>query len=172
MSPRCALPCAVFLTAALVGYGAIAPHANGSPAGALNGTFRAQSNGDWAQTNDQYRNETTVVATWTITTTCADGLCSGEVHSDQGWTAPINNQAAGEWHVKRTVADWETCPDGTTVAGNQLYRFYPVAGITGLVDDTQSDVFAGRDITQGPGGGCGINKPLVISVPFKLTRIS
>jgi hypothetical protein len=69
------------------------------------------------------------------------------------------------------VAEWETCPDGTTVAGNQLYRFYPVAGTTGLVDDTQSDLFAGQNITQGPGGACGINKPLVISMPFKLNRI-
>ncbi|WP_234817681.1 hypothetical protein [Mycolicibacterium sphagni] len=160
------------LAAALAGYSAILPHASGSPAGALNGTFRAQSNGDWAQTNDQYRNEATVIATWTITTTCTDGNCTGEVHSDQGWTAPINNQAAGEWHIKRPVPDWETCPDGTTVAGNQLYRFYPVDGTTGLVDDTKSAMFAGRDITQGPSGGCGINKPLVISIPFQLTRIN
>jgi hypothetical protein len=159
------------LTAALAGYGPIAPHANGVPAGALNGTFRAQSNGDWATSNDQYRDETTVIATWTIITTCTDGRCAGEVRSDQGWAAPINQTADG-WNVKHAVAEWERCPDGTTVAGNQLYRFYPVAGATGLVDDTQSDLFAGRDITQGPSGGCGINKPLVISMPFKLTRIS
>jgi hypothetical protein len=170
MTPRCASFCAVFLTAALAGSSPIAPHANGAPAGALNGVFRAQSNGDWAQSNDRYRDEATVIATWTITTTCTGGHCAGEVHSDQGWTAPIDQTADG-WKVKRTVADWETCPDGMTVAGNQLYRFYPVAGTTGLVDDTQSDLFAGQNITQGPGGACGINKPLVISMPFKLSRI-
>lgn len=170
MTQRRAVRCTVLLTVAVAGYSPIPPHADGSPAGALNGAFRAQSNGDWAQSNDRYRNETPTVAIWTITTTCAEGRCSGEVHSDQGWTAPII-QAAGEWDIKRTVLDWETCADGTTVAGNQLYRFYPVAGPTGLVDDTQSDLFAGQNITQGPGGACGINKPLVISMPFRLSRI-
>jgi hypothetical protein len=170
MTQRRALACTIFLTSALAGFGPIPPYANGSPAGALNGTFRAQSNGDWATSNDQYRDEIPVIDTWTITTTCTGGHCAGEVHSDQGWTAPIKQTADG-WNVQRTVADWETCPDGTTVAGNQLYRFYPVAGTTGLVDDTQSDLFAGQDTTQGPGGACGINKPLVISMPFKLTRI-
>ena len=170
MSPRCVVPCVVILTMAIVVQGPNPAPANGSPTGALNGTFRAQSNGDWAQTNDQYRNEKSAIATWTITTTCTDGRCSGEVRSDQGWTAPIT-RAAGEWDVKRTLTDWETCPDGTTVPGSQLYRFYPVADLTGLVDDTQDDIFAGRDITQGPGGACGINKPLVISLPFRLTRV-
>ena len=33
---------------------------------ALNGTFRATSIGDWAQTNDQYHGEPTVIQTWTI----------------------------------------------------------------------------------------------------------
>ncbi|MDT5195205.1 MAG: hypothetical protein QOH20_1959, partial [Mycobacterium sp.] len=34
---------------------------------ALNGTYLATSNGDWAKTNESYHDETTVRSTWTIT---------------------------------------------------------------------------------------------------------
>lgn len=140
--------------------------------GALNGTFRAQSNGDWAQKNEMFRDENTVIATWTISTTCANPTdCTGEVTSDQGWSAPIN-KISGLWNIKRTVPAWEPCPDGTAADGLQHYRFYPVSTQTGQADYTQSDIFAGIDETKGPSGACGINKPLVISLPFKLTRIS
>ena len=37
----------------------------------LNGTYVATSNGQWAQTNDIYRDEASVRSTWTISTTCS-----------------------------------------------------------------------------------------------------
>src|SRR3954464_1897033 len=47
---------------------------------AVNGTFRATSIGDWAQTNDQYHGEPTVISTWTISSTCVTfQQCQGTV---------------------------------------------------------------------------------------------
>ena len=37
----------------------------------LNGTYVATSNGQWAQTNEIYRDEASVRSTWTISTTCS-----------------------------------------------------------------------------------------------------
>src|SRR5262249_53529772 len=57
---------------------------------AINGTYLATSNGDWARTNDSYHDEATVRSTWTITSTCPTPTsCYGTVVSDQGWTAKI-----------------------------------------------------------------------------------
>ncbi|HEV7852858.1 MAG TPA: hypothetical protein VGP27_16110, partial [Mycobacterium sp.] len=46
--------------------------AAGADDGSLNGRYVATSNGEWAMTNDQYRDETSVRSTWTITSSCAD----------------------------------------------------------------------------------------------------
>ena len=135
--------------------------------GAINGTYRVQSNGEWAQTNDRFHDEAVVVSTWTISTTC-NGLaaCAGEVKSDQGWTAPIYRSTL-QWYVKRTVSGWQQCPDGTFADGLQIYRFYPV-GVDGMVD-RHSTTYAGFDITTGPSGACGVNRPLEIRIPLRLT---
>lgn len=139
--------------------------------GSLNGTFRAESNGDFAKSNEMYYDEQTVIATWTISSTCSNPTdCTGTVTSDQGWDAPIYKMS-GLWNIKRTVPRWEPCADGTAADGMQNYRFYAVDAQTGQVDNSQSDLFAGFDDTTGPSGACGINKPLLISLPFKLTRI-
>lgn len=146
-------------------------HASGDDWG-LNGTFRAQSNGNWAQTNDSYRGEQTVLSTWTINSTCTNPTdCTGHISSDQGWSASIS-QISGLWNIKRTITGWVPCPDGTKADGQQNYRFYPVNAATAQQDPSQSNIFAGIDETKGPSGACGINKPLVVSMPFKLTRIS
>ncbi|MCV7169382.1 hypothetical protein H7I41_05525 [Mycobacterium manitobense] len=140
--------------------------------GALNGTFRAQSNGDWAKGNEMYYAQETVTATWTITSTCTNPTdCTGQVSSDQGWGAVIY-KTSGLWNIRHTVPRWLPCPDGTAADGLQHYRFYPVSSETGQVDNSQSDLFAGLDETTGPSGACGINRPVLISLPFKLTRIS
>ena len=140
---------------------------DGSPA--VNGTFLAVSNGDWAQTNESYHDEATVRATWTIATTCSDiSTCSGTVVTDAGWSAPIT-YSAGLWKVRRDVPDWEHCADGTTVAGQQLYKFQPMDN-TGHVL-VGSDVLGGDDTTVGASGACGVNRPLVIKMPFRLQRI-
>ncbi|ORW32509.1 hypothetical protein AWB91_11210 [Mycobacterium paraense] len=135
----------------------------------LNGTYAALSNGQWAQTNDIYRDEGTVRSTWTITTTCTTPLeCTGRVNSDLGWSADVNLHGS-EYVVKHDIPDWEPCANGTKGIGHQLYRFYPVDE-RGWVA-WGSTVFAGVDKTSGDSGACGINKNLVITMPFRLEKI-
>ncbi|MCV7229018.1 hypothetical protein [Mycolicibacterium komossense] len=134
----------------------------------INGTYIATSNGDWSKTNEQFRNEVSVRSTWTISTTCANPTdCVGTVKSDQGWTAPIYAKA-GLWYVKRSIPGWEPCPDGTTADGLQMYRFFAGDPETGQAVPSGSSTFLGEDVTKSASGSCGINKQLVISMPFKM----
>ncbi|WP_243858459.1 hypothetical protein [Mycobacterium sp. DL440] len=148
----------------------IAPsHADGNDWG-LNGTFRAQSNGEWAQTNDSYRDEQTVIATWTVSTTCTTRFdCVGDVASNQGWTAPLYTKS-GTFYVKHIVPQWEPCPDGSRSDGLQVFHFYP-ARPDGNGDMTSTELFMGEDTTTGISGACGISKPLVVKIPFKLAKV-
>jgi hypothetical protein len=134
----------------------------------LNGTYVATSNGQWAQTNDIYRDEASVRSTWTINTTCSTPVeCTGRVSSDLGWSADVSIHGS-EWVVKRDLPNWEPCPDGSARTGHQIYRFYPVDE-RGWVN-WDSTVLAGFDKTVGDSGACGINKALVISMPFRLEK--
>lgn len=127
---------------------------------AINGTYLAVSDGQWAQTNAVYHDEATLVSTWTITSSCSDYLaCWGTVTSDQGWSAPIR-YLSRLWLVTRVLPDWEHCTDGTTAPGEQKFTFSP--------DDAAT--LTGWDRTMGPSGACGINHWLTIDMPFKLTR--
>ena len=140
---------------------------------ALNGTFRATSNGDRAQRNDSYNDERTVQSIWTITSACSDAFqCTGTVSSDQGWTAPIN-KTSQSWTVERELPNWEPCADGTAAPGRQVYRFYAVdeSGAYDL-DSQSSSVYAGEDKTTGPSGACGISRILAIKMPFRLERLA
>jgi hypothetical protein len=140
--------------------------------GALNGTFRALSNGDLAKSNDMFYDQPTVIATWTITSTCSNPTdCTGTITSDQGWSEPIYKMS-GLWNVKHVVKNWAPCPDGSAPDALQHFRFYAVNAHTGQGDNSQNDLFAGLDDTTGPSGACGVNKPLLISMPFALSRIS
>ena len=135
---------------------------------ALNGTFIATSNGEWAKSNEVFHDEDSVRGTWTVSSTCTSASdCSGSASSDWGWTAPIY-KTDGTWYVKRSVPAWMRCPDGTFVDGFQIYRFFP-AGPDGSYRRV-SDVFVGEDRTEGPSGACGKNMPLEIRLPFKLVR--
>ncbi|MGA8328268.1 MAG: hypothetical protein WB777_03155 [Mycobacterium sp.] len=149
---------------------ATAPTAAASGEGwGLNGTYTAVSNGDWAQTNDVFQNEATVRSTWTINTTCTTPVdCTGRITSDAGWGADVKI-AGSEYVVKRDIPNWEPCPNGVGRAGHQIYRFYPVDG-QGRVS-VGSTTFAGIDRTSGDSGACGINKALVITLPFRLDKI-
>jgi len=150
--------------------GTRAPTASADP-WALNGTFQAQSNGQWAMTNDRYQDEHSVISTWTISTTCsAPNHCVGQVISDQGWSAPIDNLKTLQWSVRRTVPNWEPCPDGTAADGEQLFQFYS-ASPDGQPNPDERNVFVGEDRTTGPSGACGISRVLAIRIPFKLRRI-
>lgn len=148
----------------------IAP-AHAESSAPLNGRFLAVSNGDWAQTNDSYRNEATVRSTWTITSTCIQGdECSGQVTSDQGWSAPLRKQN-DTWIVDRDLPDWEPCPDGTAYPGHQKIRFWRVNADGSQDFSGRSPVFAGEDKTVGQSGACGISKWLAIRMPFSLQQI-
>jgi hypothetical protein len=135
----------------------------------LNGTYLASSNGDWAKTNDVYHSEGIVQSKWAISTTCSTPVeCTGRVVSDQGWSADMSLHGS-EYVVKRDLSNWEPCPNGAARTGHQIYRFYPVDQ-SGMVE-WGSTVLAGIDLTSGDSGACGVNKALVISVPFRLEKV-
>jgi hypothetical protein len=162
-----ALPAAVVLAAAAI---AAAPEATaGFCDPLLNGQFSAVSDGTWAQTNDIYHDETSTTSTWTITTSCnASHDCGGQVVSSQGWSAPINCESLGLWNVRRRLDGWEPCRDGTAAPANQLLYFSP--DLSGSPSFDAVKTFSGWDRTAGISGGCGINQPLIIEMPFTLTR--
>ncbi len=134
----------------------------------LNGTYLALSDGKWAQTNDIFHDQASVHSTWTISSTCSTPVeCTGRVSSDQGWSADASVHGS-EWVVKRDIPNWEPCPDGSVRTGHQIFRFYPVDE-RGWVN-WDSTVLAGFDKTVGDSGACGVNKALVIMLPFRLEK--
>jgi hypothetical protein len=161
---------AVLAAAAIGGLGLPPAHADiNNPA--INGTFLATSNGEWAKTNDSYHDEATIRSTWTIATSCENPVaCSGTVTSDQGWTAKIV-RVPGLWKVIRELPNWETCGDGTAATGRQVFTFYPMGSDPVEPIDFNSTTFGGEDETTGPSGACGQNNLLQITVPFKLVKI-
>jgi hypothetical protein len=147
----------------------IAPsaRAEGNP---INGTYLATSVGEWAKTNEVYRDEATVRSTWRITSSCTTyDDCTGQVTSDQGWSAPLTIHDGSLWYVRRDVPNWEFCEDGTAVTGRQTFTFTPV-GPDGMVL-RGSPTLAGQDKTVGPSGACGMNRWLVVSMPFRLDKV-
>jgi hypothetical protein len=137
---------------------------------AVNGTFRATSIGDWAQRNDQYFGEPTVISTWTISSSCVTFQeCHGTVSSDQGWSAPLYMEDGLMWKVKHDVPNWERCPDGTAYTGQQTFYFYPVDSNGEY--KLGSPTMAGKDKTVGPSGACGQNAWLDIMMPLRLDKL-
>lgn len=149
------------------------PMSQANPADiAINGTFEATSNGDWAQTRDSYHDEVSVRSIWTITSTCQDMYhCTGTVSSDAGWTAPARRTST-TWLVEREHPHWIPCADGSTFAGRQTYRFYQIDEAGQLDMTGHSRIFAGIDKTLGVSGACGVNEPLSIAMPFRLVQVS
>jgi hypothetical protein len=138
---------------------------------AISGTYTATNVGSLARTNTVLHPEEMIRSTWTITSSCTTAQdCSGEVHSDQGWTAPIYMHDGLIWNVKRDLPNWETCPDGSTWTARDFIFFYPANPDTGEIAQG-SPVFAGRQKTTAPSGACGNNAPLYIDQPFRLDRI-
>ena len=160
-------------TTALLGSAvtAVAPPASASENWALNGTFTATSNGEWARNNDVFHDERSVRAIWTISSECSYPTeCTGTVSSDQGWSAPIY-QTGGEWYVKHVVENWMPCQDGSFGPGLQVFRFKAMTA-DGSRQDPGSNTLIGEDITTGRSGNCGRNLPLFITMPFKLIKQS
>lgn len=136
----------------------------------LNGTYTATSNGEWARKNEAFYEQSSRRTAWTITTQCSyPGECTGSVHSDEGWTAPIY-QRSNVWYVKRAIDGWVPCADGTTAPGLQTFRFKAMTP-EGAYADPTSTTLVGEEITTGPSGACGLNKPVYINMPFKLIKI-
>ncbi|MGV0834143.1 Rv2253/PknI dimerization domain-containing protein [Mycolicibacterium thermoresistibile] len=160
---------ALVTAAAVVGLVAAAPSGADNADWGLNGTYIATSNGEWARKNEVFFEQPSLRSTWTISTECSyPGECTGTVVSEWGWTAPIY-QRSGVWYVKHTVADWIPCPDGSTAAGLQVFRFKAMTPNGGMADPA-STTLVGEDITTGVSGACGVNKPVYINMPFKLVR--
>jgi hypothetical protein len=138
---------------------------------AINGTYTATVIGDWARTRQVYHDEAVVRSTWGISSSCSTAQdCTGQVTSDQGWSAPLTMHDGLTWYVKRDIPNWETCPDGTTFTGRDNFYFYPANPDTGE-NLLGSPVLAGREHTVGPSGACGTNSPLLIDQPFRLDKI-
>jgi hypothetical protein len=153
--------------ASLAGMGS--PEAGATAQWGLNGTYVATSNGEWAKTNDIYHDEASIRSSWTVTTTCSYPTeCTGSVTSDWGWTAPLY-MTGGVWYLKRTVDNWQPCPDGTAGPGLQVYRFYP-ATPDGAGSDPDSSTLLGEDSTTGISGSCGRSRSWFITMPFKLVK--
>jgi hypothetical protein len=173
--------------AAVTGCLGAAPSAHASDYGVeLNGTYRVISDGEWAKRNEVFIDEKTVIETWTMSSTCTSPIrCTGQVTSDQGWTAPMGFDG-GYWRLDRVIENWEPCPasydypgariftgaEGTAASGTQRFFFWGWDVANNGIDHTNVKLLAGRHRTQGPSGACGINKPLVIELPMRLEKLS
>lgn len=162
---------AILLAAIVIGGLGIMPPARASIDDlAINGRYTATSLGNWAKTNESFHDEATVKSTWTLSSSCSTAQdCTGQVTSDQGWSAPLYTHDGQMFVVKHDVPNWETCADGTSVTGHQMFTFVPVDADGNTV--TVSSTLAGWDKTVGPSGACRINKWLVIEMPFRLDKI-
>jgi hypothetical protein len=162
---------ATLMGAITIGGLAVAPTARASADIEISGRYNATSLGNWAKTNEAYRDEATVRSVWTINSSCLDAQeCRGTVTSDQGWSAPLVSHDGQQWTVKHDVPNWETCPDGSTNTGQQVFTFIPVDNDGNF--QVGSSTLAGRDKTVGPSGACRVNKWLAIEMPFRLDKIS
>jgi hypothetical protein len=165
---------APLVVAALAGgVGATPPAQASDDAYAINGTYAATSDGTYATTDYAFHDEATVRSIWTITSTCAtDVKCTGQVTSEQGWSAPLRTEGH-VWYVERDLSNWETCPDGgVSFTGHQTFQFYP-ANADG-VTQIGSPHLEGKDKTVGPRYACGtywFGKPLTIVMQFRLDKI-
>jgi hypothetical protein len=147
----------------------------------LNGTYRAISNGDWAQNSagpngaggaEVYIDEQTKIQTWTVTSDCVSPIeCTGEVRSDEGWTASLR-YAGDFWLADRDIPNWEPCPDGTAAPGHQKFMLWGWDPATSQKIAKITDLLSGFERTLAPSGACGVNKPLVVELPVRLEKTS
>jgi hypothetical protein len=149
---------------------ATAPPAHADLGFELNGPYRVTSNGEWAKTNEVLMDEVTVSSVWTFSSSCQTAhVCTGQVSSDQGWTAPLEFRTS-RWIVDRYHENWQTCPDGTTSPGRQRYQFQG-SDLNGQYDKRNIDLLVGYDRTIGVSGACGRNQPTVILLPLSVQRL-
>jgi hypothetical protein len=148
----------------------VQPSAHASDFGwELNGTYSFLSNGEYAKSNDSFHDEAVVRATWQITSTCTSpSACSGEVTSDQGWSAPLKF-TVDRWIVHRELPGWAPCETGGAATGHQTFTFYPVDDNGQILKG--GDLLGGFDRTYTDSGSCGKNLPLNIQIPMRLQKV-
>ena len=150
----------------------LAPSAHADDWGVdISGTWRVFSDGEWARTNEVKFKQQSVLETWTVNVTCVSPIeCSGEVHSDRGWTGTA--RLDDFWFVEHVVPNWMPCPNGTFATGYQKFILW------GMNPEIQRRItqnvttFAGRNITKSDSGACGVNKSKVIEIPVRMDRLS
>ncbi|CAN5118854.1 hypothetical protein BH09ACT8_BH09ACT8_62440 [soil metagenome] len=160
---------AIFAAAILICIGSIPAHAS-TLGFELNGTYSFLSNGEWAKSNDVFRDEPVVRSTWQISSSCTGpSTCTGQISSDQGWTIPLKF-SVDRWIASREIPNWAPCDTGGAVTGHQRFTFY------GTNDQGQNikstDLLAGTDITRTDSGSCGKNLPLDIVIPMRLEQLT
>ncbi len=104
--------------------------------------------------------------TWTITSSC--GIGCAVVDSSLGWSdnadiAPGGYWAPTVWVIHVPGPDAAICPDGTKVAGSQVYSFDPTT-----LSGKKGSSFNNWPDCDGHGGGYG-HEPSP-TVPFTMTK--
>ena len=132
--------------------------------------FLATSNGDWATTNDVYRDEATVRSTWTISMTCTNVVtCAGRVTSDAGWSADIVTTNGEYDRASAIIPNWEPCVDGRT-----RHRASAVPLLSRRRERVHRSGFSrrspGSTRRRGRAAACSLNDKLEIDMPFRLER--
>lgn len=136
----------------------------------LNGRYLVTSIGDMSKTNEVFHDEQTVRQVWTTSSSCESPTsCTGHLTSSLGWEADMV-YTEDRWVVRRTIANWMPCYDGSAAPGRQEFRFWPVDS-NGQRYPTDGSTFGGYDETYGVSGACGRNMPLVIKMPVRIQRI-
>ncbi len=114
--------------------------------------------------------EATGVQTWTFTSSCSPPhICTGEVVSSLGWTAPLEFRTS-RWITDRFHPDWQRCADGSTAAGRQRFQFQ-ATDANGQWDTENEDQLTGYDRTITESGACGRNQQTVITMPLTVKKL-
>ncbi|MCF6388193.1 hypothetical protein L2K20_14535 [Mycobacterium sp. MBM] len=133
---------------------------------ALNGTFVAVSDGQFAKTREAFDKRPDVTSVWTLSSSCTTFQdCTGTLVSDQGWTAELV-YASQRWRAWHVIPDWLRCPDGTAVDGKQTFTFW----VRRFDAPERFDRLIGQDETVAPSGACGVNKWMTVRMPLTVTR--
>jgi hypothetical protein len=158
---------AATVLAVLAGVG-VAPSAHADDWGVdISGTWRVFSDGEWARTNEVKFKQQSVLETWTVDVSCVSPIeCSGEVHSDRGWTGTA--RLDDFWYVEHDVPNWMPCPNGTFATGHQKFILWGMNPQEQRRVTRDITTFGGRNITKSDSGACGVNKSKVIELPVRM----
>ncbi len=172
MRPPCVVKALAATAIAVLGSVGLAPSAQADDWGVdISGTWRVFSDGEWARTNEVKIKQQSVLETWTVDVSCVSPIeCSGEVHSDRGWTGTARLDAF--WYVEHEVPNWMPCANGTFATGYQKFILWGMN--TEIQRRITRDIttFAGRNITKSDSGACGVNMSKVIEIPVRMERVS